>query len=95
MWESILTVVAEQAGFHGIVEGVLLFVCFLLWRAYNAKDRHCTELQQTVLEMSEKRLTDVIEDRERYEELAEGFEKSVDLLVKFAHKKSESTEDPL
>ena len=81
MWEFFQSIF-DAAGITGLVclvETILLFVGL---RAYQKKDKRIEGLQDTLLEMSEKRREDVIEEREKYEELAKDLQKSLDVLIK-------------
>jgi len=60
----------------------------LVLRAYQKKDKKIEDLQKDLLEMSEKRREDVVEEREKYEELAKDLHKSVDILIKVFKKRN-------
>lgn len=92
MWDFFLAIF-NATGIIGLVciaEAILLY---LLWRAYQKKDKRIEELQKQVLEMSEKRREDIIEEREKYEELAGDLHKSLDLLIKVFKKRNGSNGD--
>ena len=54
----------------------------MYYRGYQRKDNNVGETNKALLDMSEKRLHDVIEDREKYEELSEELKTSIDILIK-------------
>ncbi len=92
MWDFFLAIF-NAAGIIGLIciaEAVLLY---LLLRAYQKKDGRIEELQKQVLEMSEKRREDIIEEREKYEDLAGDLHKSLDLLIKVFKKRDGSRDD--
>jgi len=92
MWDFFLAIF-NATGIIGLVciaEAILLY---LLWRAYQKKDKRIDELQNQVLEMSEKRREDIIEEREKYEDLAGDLHKSLDLLIKVFKKRNGSNDD--
>lgn len=80
MWEF-FKALFESTGVVGlacVLEAVLLF---MVLRAYQTKDRKIEDLQNTLLEMSEKRREDIVEEREKYEELSKDLHKSLDVLI--------------
>ncbi len=81
MWEF-FSAIFEAVGIIGLVCLVEAALLFWVLRAYQKKDKRIEDLQSTLLEMSEKRREDVIEEREKYEELAQDLHKSLDVLIK-------------
>ena len=81
MWEFLNAVFAATGivGLVCIIEAVLLYFAV---RAYQKKDKRVEDLQDILLDMSEKRKEDVIEEREKYEELSDDLHKSLDILIK-------------
>lgn len=78
MWEF-LTEIFKTHGLLALVEVVQCILIIYLFKQIKAKD-----LQ--LLALSEKRLEDVVEEREEYQELATSIEKSIDLLIKVLKK---------
>lgn len=81
MW-TFLQDVFNATGTIGLVCVLLTMLLFLVSRAYQKKDKKIEDLQTQLLEMSEKRREDVVEEREKYEDLAKDLHKSLDLLIK-------------
>ena len=80
MWEFFQSIF-DAAGIIGLVCLVETVLLFVVLKAYQKKDKRIEDLQNTLLEMSEKRTEDVIEEREKYEELARDLQKSLDVLI--------------
>ena len=78
MWEF-LTEILKTHGLLALIEAVQCILIVHLFRLLKAKD-------QQLETQSEKRLGDVIEEREKYQELASDIEKSIDLLIKVLRK---------
>lgn len=87
MWDFFAEVF-KQTGIVGLVCVVEAIVAIVLLRMYRTKDSRVDELQKDLLEMSEKRLADVVEEREKYEELSQDLNKSINLLIQVFKKKS-------
>jgi len=87
MWDF-LGEVLKQYGFLAVVEVAQGIFIFYLLQMLSNKDKGILDLQNKLLELNEKRLEDVIEDREKYEELAERLNTSVDVLIKVMRKKN-------
>ena len=78
MWEFLTEIFKT----HGLLALVEVVQCFLI--VYFLKQIKAKDLQ--LLALSEKRLEDVVEEREEYQELATSIEKSIDLLIKVLRK---------
>jgi len=78
MWEF-LTEVLKTYGFLALVEVIQCILIVYLFKQVKLKD-------QKLLDLSEKRLEDVVEEREEYQELAIKIERSIDLLIKVLKK---------
>jgi len=78
MWEF-LTEIFKTHGLLALVEVVQCVLIVYLFKQIKTKD-----LQ--LLTLSEKRLEDVVEEREEYQELATSIERSIDLLIKVLKK---------
>ena len=74
-----LTAVFQTYGLVALIEVVEVVAIVYLFRLNQKK-------QEELLAQSERRLEDVIEEREKYQELASDIEKSIDLLVKVLKK---------
>jgi hypothetical protein len=87
MWEFFQAVFSTSGitGLACIIEAILLF---LILKVYQKKEGKIEELQIKLLEMSEQRYKDIIEEREKYEDLAHDLQKSVDLLIKVFKKRN-------
>ncbi len=87
MWEF-FQAVFEATGVLGLLcfieAGALIFA----YRIYQKKDSKVESLQQAILDMSEKRREDIIEEREKYEELSQDLDKSLNLLIKIFKKRN-------
>ncbi len=81
MWEFFNSIL-EATGIAGLVCIIETVFLFLVLRFYQKKDKRIEDLQNILLEMSERRREDVIEEREKYEELAKDLHKSLDVLIK-------------
>jgi len=78
MWEFLSTVF-NTYGLIALISVAQTAAIFYLFRLNQKK-------QEELLAQSERRLEDVIEEREKYQELASDIEKSIDLLVKVLKK---------
>lgn len=78
MWEF-LTEIFRSGGFLALVEVLQVVAIVHLYKALRDKESH-------LLELSEKRLQDMTEHKEDYEELAKNLDKSIDLLIKVLKK---------
>ncbi len=81
MWDF-FKAIFEATGVVGLICIIEAILLLLVLRAYQKKDKKIEDLQDDLLEMSEKRREDVVEEREKYEELAKDLHKSVDVLIK-------------
>ena len=81
MWDFFRTIF-ETTGVIGLLCVLEAILLLLVLRAYQKKDKKIGDLQDNLLEMSEKRREDVVEEREKYEELAKDLHRSVDILIK-------------
>ncbi len=78
MWEF-LSAIFNTFGLIALVSAAEAVAIVYLFRLNQKK-------QEELLAQSERRLEDVIEEREKYQELARDIEKSIDLLVKVLKK---------
>jgi len=78
IWEFLLEILKTH-GLLALVETVQCVLIVYLFREIKIKDRQ-------LIEQSEKRLEDVVDEREKYQELASDIEKSIDLLIKVLKK---------
>lgn len=78
MWEF-LTVIFQTHGLLALIEAVQCILIIYLFKQIRDKDRQ-------LISQSEKRLEDVVDEREKYQELASDIEKSIDLLIKVLKK---------
>ena len=78
MWEF-LTTVLQTHGVLALVEVIQCILIIYLFKQIKEKDKQLDH-------QSEKRLEDVIDEREKYQELASDIEKSIDLLIKVLKK---------
>ncbi len=76
---TFLTAVLQAHGLLAVIEILEAVLIVYLFRQIRGKD-------QQLIEQSEKRLEDVVEEREKYQELASDIEKSIDLLIKVLKK---------
>ena len=74
MWDF-LTEIFRAEGLLALIQVVEAVAIVYLFRLLRAKEGQ-------ILEMSEKRVQDVTENKEDYEELAKNLDKSIDLLIK-------------
>ena len=81
MWDFFQTVF-ETTGVFGLVCVLESILLLLVLKAYQKKDTKIEDLQNTLLNMSEQRREDIIEEREKYEELSEDLHKSLDVLIR-------------
>jgi hypothetical protein len=92
MWDF-FRVVFETTGITGllcVLEAILLVIAV---RIYQKKEKKTEDLQDQLLKMSEKRREDIIEEREKYEDLAQDLHKSVDLLIRVFKKRNGNNSD--
>jgi len=92
MWEFFLAVF-QKTGILGLSCIVEAAVIAYLVRLYRHKDNQSELLHKRLFEMSEKRLKDVVEEREKYEDLSQDLNKSINLLIKVFRKKNGISED--
>jgi len=78
MWDF-LSAIFNTFGLIALISVVEAAAIVYLFRLNQKK-------QEELLAQSERRLEDVIEEREKYQELASDIEKSIDLLVKVLKK---------
>jgi len=78
MWEF-LAEIFKTHGLLALVETVQCILIVYLFKQIKTKDSQ-------LLVLSEKRLEDVVEEREEYQELATRIERSIDLLIKVLKK---------
>lgn len=74
MWEF-LTEILKSGGFLALTVVPLIGAIMYLFRSNQKK-------QEQLLELYEKRVKDVTESKEDYEELAHKLDQSIDLLIK-------------
>lgn len=87
MWDF-FAALFQKTGVLGLaIVGEALAIIFLA-RMYKQKDTKAERLQSDLLEMSERRLEDVVEDREKYQELSQDMNKSINLLIQVFRKKN-------
>ena len=87
LWQF-LTEVFKVTGVTGLICLVEAGLLYLAIRLYQRKDQKVDDLQVDLLAMSEKRREDTIEEREKYEDLAQDLNKSVQLLVEAFRKRN-------
>jgi len=80
MWD-LLHDVFESGGFYALVAVVEAIIICYLFRLTRAKE-------QQLLDLSEKRVTDVTESKEDFQELSRNLDKSIDLLIKVFRKRN-------
>jgi predicted ribosome quality control (RQC) complex YloA/Tae2 family protein len=96
MWEF-LNNLLSQGGIAAVVSVVVLCILYRHARADEKREKKMLLLakeqidksekdQDRLLDLYEKRLEDVKDERERYEELADNLNKSLDLLIKVLKK---------
>ena len=78
MWEF-LTAILQTHGLLALIEAVQCVLIVYLFKQIRDKDNQ-------LISQSEKRLGDVVDEREKYQELASDIEKSIDLLIKVLKK---------
>jgi hypothetical protein len=78
-WLEFLVTIFQTYGIVALIEAIEVVAIIYLFRLNQKK-------QEELLAQSERRLEDVIEEREKYQELASDIEKSIDLLVKVLKK---------
>lgn len=79
---SFLTLLLKEYGLVSIALVGLLGIVVHLFRQLKAEQTKNTNLQDKLLELSEKRLADAKEERQDYEELARGIDKHIEILIK-------------
>ena len=87
MWEF-LSFLVEEAGIVGLASAVEAVAIVFMAKAYLKKDRELAESNRKLLEMSNKRLQDVVEEREKYQTLSQDMNKSMELLVEVFRRNS-------
>ncbi len=78
MWDF-FGAIFNTYGLLALVEAAEVVAIVYLFRLNQKK-------QEELLAQSERRLEDVIEEREKYQELARDIERSIDLLIKVLRK---------
>lgn len=91
MWDF-FKAVYETTGVTGLLCVLEALLLLLVLRAYQKKDTKIEDLQNDLLDMSEKRREDVVEEREKYEELAKDLHRSVDVLIKVFKRRNGNNE---
>lgn len=74
MWD-LFNAIFQAGGFYALAAVTEAVVIWYLFKLLRKKDSQ-------LLEMSEKRVKDVTESKEDYEELSKNLDKSIDLLIK-------------
>jgi hypothetical protein len=92
MWDF-FTALLQQSGILGIVCAVEAIALFTLVKLYVRKDERVEGIQQQLVDLSEKRLNDVVEDRDKYEDLSQDLNKSINLLVQVFKRKHDLNGD--
>lgn len=87
MWEF-LTVLLHQTGLLGLLAAAEALVILIVVKMYQKKDAKTDELQKQLLAMSEQRLEDVVEERQKYEALSQELKKSTNLLIQVFQKRA-------
>ena len=92
MWELFLHII-KQYGVLGVFSALELGAIFWLYRRLDQKDECINTLHKEIkvlgdqrLEDASKRLEDVIEDRERYEDLTKELTSNLDVVIKMVSK---------
>lgn len=81
MWDFLLEIFKTH-GLLAVIQVVQAAVIFYLYKANQKKDKVVQDLNKDLLAQSEKRLKDVLEEKDSYEELARKLDQSIDLLIK-------------
>ncbi len=80
MWDF-FKAIFDSTGVVGLACALEAILLFIVLRAYQKKDVKIEDLQNTLLKMSEQRREDIVEEREKYEELSKDLHKSLDILI--------------
>jgi hypothetical protein len=91
LW-AFLTLLLKEYGLVAICLVVLTGIVVHLFRQLKSEQTKNTDLQNKLLELSEKRLADAKEERQDYEELARDLDKHINLLIKVFRKNTEDEE---
>lgn len=87
MWDFLLELLKTH-GLLAVIQVAQMVIIVYLFRDAQRKDKEAHDLNDKLLKQSDKRLEDVLEDKEAYEELARGLNKSIDLLIKVFKKQN-------
>ena len=87
-----LTRLLKEYGLVAISLVVLTGIVIQLFRQLKSEQTKNTDLQNKLLELSEKRLADAKEERQDYEELARDLDKHINLLIKVFRRNTEDEE---
>lgn len=91
LW-GFLTLLLKEYGLVAISLVVLTGIVVHLFRQLKSEQTKNTDLQTSLLELSEKRLADVKEEREDFEDLARSLDKHINILIKVFRKNTEDEE---
>jgi hypothetical protein len=91
LW-TFLTFALKEYGLMSVVILGLLGIIAYQFKLLKASEGDKTNLQNKLLELSEKRLADAKEERQDYEELARDLDKHISLLIKVFRKNTEDEE---
>ncbi len=78
MWDF-LSEVLKEGGLLAVVEAVQLIVIYYLFRTLRQKDTELTA-------MAEKRIDDLTDAKDDFQELSKNLDRSIDLLIKVIKK---------
>lgn len=87
MWDFLLELLKTH-GLLAVIQVAQMVIIVYLFRDAQRKDKDVHELNEKLLKQSENRLEDVLEEKESYEELARGLDRSIDLLIKVFKKQN-------
>jgi transcriptional regulator GlxA family with amidase domain len=87
MWDFLLELLKTH-GLLSVIQVAQAVVIVYLFRESQKKDKAIHTLNDKLLAQSEKRLEDALEEKESYEELARGLDRSIDLLIKVFKKQN-------
>lgn len=87
-----LTFLLKEYGVMAVAFVGLLGIVAYQFKLLKASEVDKTNLQNKLLELSEKRLADAKEERQDYEELARDLDKHINLLIKVFRKNTEDEE---
>lgn len=91
LW-GFLTLLLKEYGLVSIVAVGLLGIVAYQFKLLKAAESDKTNLQDKLLQLSEKRLADAKEERQDYEELARDLDKHINLLIKVFRKNTDDGE---